>query len=212
LIALLAAALVAAASPAPSEPTAACPRSALRIVQEAMLTIPEGMHPTNPRVRVLADLGSDGRVRSVVTVESSGDFALDAAAAKAVEHYRFAPPAFGCVTTSSTAALSFNVPPEATTARQSPAPRVSLAPCTGPFVRPMGIPPPSQREAPGTATVEVALDSAASVTGVRLVHSSGNRKTDDAATVAARSGGFRFEPIPGCAQSPTTYLLEITFH
>ncbi len=177
-----------------------------------MLTIPEGMHPTNPRVRVLADLGSDGRVRRVVTVESSGDAAVDAAAAKAVEHFRFAPPAYGCVTTSSTAALSFNVPPEATAARQSPAPNVSLAPCAGPFVRPMGFSPPPQREVPGTATVEVSLDSAAAVTGVRLVHSSGNPKTDNAATAAARSGAYRFEPIPGCPQSPTTYQLEITFH
>lgn len=191
---------------------AACPRSGVRILQEATLTLPEGAHPTNARVRVFVDLGSDGRVRRVVTVESSGDAAVDAAAAKAVERYRFAAPSYDCMSPSSSAALGFTVPPEAIGPRPSAAPNASPAPCAGQFVRAMGFPPPSRREARGTATVEVELDAGAAVTGVRLVHSSGNANTDGAATTEARNGAYRFEPIPGCVQSPTTYQLEITFH
>ena len=87
----------------------------------------------------------------------------------------------------------------------------SALPCAAPFVRPMGFPLPPRRKAPGTVLVDVALDAKARVSAVHLTRSSGNRKTDYAATVAARNGRYLMLPQPGCAQSATTYHLELTF-
>ena len=75
----------------------------------------------------------------------------------------------------------------------------------------MGFPLPPRREVPGTVLVDVALDAKAHVSAVRLARSSGNRKTDYAATVAARNGRYVTLPQPGCAPSATTYHLELTF-
>jgi TonB family protein len=70
---------------------------------------------------------------------------------------------------------------------------------------------PPRRESPGTATIDVTLDANARVTAVRLVQSSGAKKTDYAATVAARNGIFIFVHEPGCPVGPTVYRLELTF-
>jgi hypothetical protein len=68
-----------------------------------------------------------------------------------------------------------------------------------------------RRESPGTATIDVALDAGARVTAVRLVQSTGNTKTDYAATVGARNGLFIYVHEPGCPAGPTVYRLELTF-
>jgi TonB family protein len=84
-------------------------------------------------------------------------------------------------------------------------------PCAAPFIRPIRFPLPRRREVPGTAAVDVGLDPFARVTNVRLAQSSGNKKTDYAATVAARNGTYVFERQPGCAPVATMYRLELTF-
>jgi TonB family protein len=209
-------ALALAASPPPAivrGATAACPRAPGHVIEESQLEFPENAHPTHERVRFLVDLGSDGRVRRLSMVESSGDAAVDAAAAKALGEYRFAVPTSGCVSTSSAISRWWNVPPEALVS-PSPAAVVassSTAPCATPFIRPMRFPLPRRREVPGTASVDVALDANATVKAVHLAQSSGNKKTDYAATVAARNGTYVFERQPGCAPVATTYRLELTF-
>jgi TonB family protein len=215
ITAAIAAMVLAAASPAPAPtraPAAGCPRENVRIIEESNFEFPENGHPTHGRVRFLIDLGSDGRIRRSALVESSGDATVDAAAAKAVGEFRYAAPTAGCVSTSAVWSAYWRMPPEALA---SPAPDAgassSPAPCAAPFVRPQRFPLPRLREAPGSASVDVALDAGARVTGVHLVQSSGNKKTDYAATVAARNGTYVFERQPGCAPVATTYRFELTF-
>jgi TonB family protein len=217
IAALLAAVIVATASPAPHPapvrgPAAACPRENVRIIEESNFEFPENAHPTHERVRFLIDLGSDGRIRRSALVESSGDATVDAAAAKAAGEFRYAAPTAGCVSTSAVWSAYWKMPPEALA---SPAPDAgassSPVPCATPFVRPQRFPLPHLREVPGTAFVDVALDASARVTAVHLVRSSGNKKTDYAATVAARQGVYVFERQPGCAPTATTYRFELTF-
>ena len=224
---LLAAVSFAAASPPPAtvrSPFAGCPRGNTRVIGKAPLDFPENARPTHERVLFLLDLGSDGRIRRSAMTESSGDAAIDAAAAKAVAEYRFAPPTMGCVAASSVwrawwdmppAALASALPAEADPASSpvpsSPAPSSPL-PCAAPFVQPTRFPLPLRRIAPGSAAVDVALDANARVMAVHLAQSSGNKKSDYAATIAARNAVYIFRRQPGCAPTATTYRLELTFH
>jgi TonB family protein len=205
--------LVASSAPAsaPARPAAAnCPREMGRVIEESQVEFPQNAHPTHDRVRFLLDLGSDGRIRRLALVESSGDAAVDEVAAKSLAEYRFAAPSFACVTSSSVISRWWNIPPEVL-ASPEPAASSSPVPCAAPFVRPNGVPLPRRREVPGTAAVDVALDANARVTAVHLAQSSGNKKTDYAATVAARNGLYVFERQPGCTPAATTYRLELTF-
>jgi TonB family protein len=228
--------VIAAASPIPqAQAAAACPREPMRIVEESNFTFPPGAHPTNANVRFALDVGSDGRLRRAVLIESSGDAAVDAAAAQAITQFRFAAPSSGCVAISTVSSWFWRLPDElitpATAAPSTNAPNIpapgtaassvatpstataSAAPaaCTAPFVRPAHLALPPRRESPGTATIDVTLDANARVTAVRLVQSSGEKKTDYAATVAARNGIFIFVHEPGCPVGPTVYRLELTF-
>ncbi len=213
---LFAAVVLAAASPSPAPAPPDCPRERVRVVEESNFTFPENARPTHDRVRFLIDLGSDGRIRRSATVESSGDSAVDAAAAKALSEFRFAPPSVACMSSSSVWSQWWELreaAPSSPSPSPSPAATVAAAsaPCAAPFVRPNGLPLPRRREAPGTTVIDVALDATARVTGVHLVQSSGNPKTDYFATTAARNGLFVFERQPGCAPVATTYRLELTF-
>jgi TonB family protein len=209
-------ALILAVSPPPPIARgagAACPRERGHILDGPRLELPQDAHPTHERVRFLVDLGSDGRIRRSAMVESSGDAAVDAAAATALAGDRFVVPSASCVSTSSAVSRGWNVPQDALASPLPGAAILSNSPiaCVAPFVRPMRFPLPRRREAPGTASVDVGLDSSARVTAVHLAQSSGNKKTDYAATVAARNGMYVFERQPGCAPVATTYRLELTF-
>ncbi len=216
MIAVLLSAMLFAASPEPAGArglTSACPHENGHVIEESQVEFPANAHPTNPRVRFLLDLGSDGRVRRSALVESSGDAAVDAAAAKALADFRFSVPTSGCVSTSSALSRWWNIPPHEL-APPAPGDAAASSPpvaCVAPFIRPMRFPLPHRREVPGTASVDVGLDANARVTAVRLVQSSGNKKTDYAATVAARNGLYAFEHQAGCARTVTTYRLELTF-
>ena len=54
-------------------PAARCPTTPLSIVSPAHPMLPDGTHPTHSPVRVILDLGSDGRVRHAAIADSSGD-------------------------------------------------------------------------------------------------------------------------------------------
>jgi TonB family protein len=217
--------VVIAASPTPvpqAQAAAACPREPPRVIEESNFTLTPDARPTNANVRFALDLGSDGRLRRAVLVESSGDATVDAAAAQALTQFRFAAPTFGCVALSTTWSWYWRLPAEeltAATPAASAAPASSTAPaastvpasCTAPFVRLAWLPIPGRREQPGTATVDVTLDADARVKAVRLVQPSEHLKTDYAATVAARNGRYIFVRVRGCPSGPTVYRLELTF-
>lgn len=219
MFALFLATLVAAAG----EPAyaASCPAEPIRVVATSAVVEPLTIHPTNRRVRFLVDIGSAGEIRRTAMTESSGDAAYDAAALDAVKRFRFAPPAQGCISTSSVVPEEFNVPllalvRPATSASGNPvipsaAPETSLAICGAPFVQLTGLDIPDRRQVPGTVAVDVGLDASAHVTSAKLAHSSGNAKTDAAGTSAARSAQYAFTLPPGCRPSPTTYRLELTY-
>ena len=220
--AAVAAVLFAAASAAPPparSPFGGCARATTRVIGKARLDFPENARPTHERVRFLLDLGSDGRIRRTAMVESSGDAAVDAAAATAVAEYRFAPPTMGCVAASSTWSPWWDMPPATLASAPpaeadpagSPAPS-SPVPCSPPFVEPTRFPLPLRRLPRGTAAVDVALDANARVTSVHLARSSGNKKSDYAATIAARNATYVFRRQPGCAPVATTYRFELSFH
>jgi TonB family protein len=190
------------------QPSAACPQTPIRVTTEAHPELPPNPRPTNAKVGIVLDVGSDGRVRRAALTESSGDPAVDRATLASAERQRFAAPSFACVAFSAVFLESFEIPPDALA---SPAPSAApVALCGPPFVTPAGV-ALSGRSARGTVAVDVQLDAAAHVDGARLAQSSGNAATDRAALDAARASGYRFVSFPGCPPAPTTYRLELTF-
>jgi TonB family protein len=222
MFALILSTLVAQAAPAY---LAACPAQEAKVLFTAPVIAPDGIHPTNRRARFFLDLGSDGRIRHVGLVESSGDSAFDSAALDAAQHFRFAPPTQGCISTSSVVPEDFNVPllalarpvpgssggPGTMTLPTAP-PASAVAICGPPFVQLKGLDVPDARQPPGTVEVDVALDASAHVTSAKLAKSSGNPKTDAIAVASAKDAGYGFLLAAGCAPKATTYRLELTYH
>jgi TonB family protein len=206
--------LVVAAAGEPAY-LAACPQSDAKVVIGAVLNPRDDVHPTNRRARFLLDLGSDGRVRRAAIVESSGDARFDGDALAAAEQMRFAPPAEGCISPSSVAPETFDVPLISLVRPPAPgasAPASAVTICAAPFVELTGLDVPDTRQAPGTVAIDVRLDASAHVLGATLATSSGNAKTDAAGLALARDGEYAFTPQPGCPAKPTVYRLELTFH
>lgn len=211
--------IAAAAEPAY---LASCPDQQARVISTSEPIAPDNIHPTNRRVRLLLDLGSDGRLRHAAITESSGDATFDAAAIDAAGRFRFSPPTQGCISASSVVPENFNVP-LLTLVRPAPngsgppvlpstQPENAIAICTTSFVQLTGMDVPDERQTPGTVAIDVALDANAHVTGAKLVSSSGHPKTDAAGVAAAHDAEYAFALPPGCRPKPTTYRLELTFH
>src|ERR1700681_1940537 len=99
IVAVLAALVAASPVPAPA-PSGACPRENVRVVEESNFALPDTVRATHDRVRFLVDIGSDGRVRRIGKVETSGDASCDVAAEKALGEFRFAAPTANCVSAS----------------------------------------------------------------------------------------------------------------
>jgi TonB family protein len=201
---------------------ASCPAEAGRTLQQAVYNPPDTIHPTNRRARFYLDVGSNGRVRRVAIVESSGDATFDAGALAAVKTETFVAPSQNCITASTVVPESFNVPlialvtppPAGSTAGTSiptSAPAASIAICPAPFVQLDGIDVPLKRAEPGTVAIDVGLSAGAKVTSVALATSSGKKALDDLATASARTATYAFVLPPGCAPKPTTYRLELTY-
>jgi TonB family protein len=154
-------------------------------------------------------------VRRWALTDTSGDPALDAAAGQALAQFRFAAPTLGCVTMSTVIPWSWAFRPDSVPsgapASGQPAPTASPVVCGAPFVAVTRLGLPPRRETPGTATVDVSLSADARVTAVHLATSSGIKKTDYAATIAARRAAYEFVPVNGCRPVATVYRLELTF-
>jgi TonB family protein len=220
MFALILAPLLLAAGGPPAY-LAACPTADARVLTPPVLNAPAVVQATNRRTRVLLDLGSDGRVRRVAMVESSGDAGFDAAAIAAAQHMTFEPPQEGCISPSSVAPESFDVPLIALARRAPGTTGVPVLPstlpasdtiCAAPMVELTGLAIPDARQAPGTVAVDVSLSATGHVLGAQLARSSGNKTTDATALEMARDGEYTFTPQPGCASKATTYRLELTYH
>jgi TonB family protein len=201
---------------------AACPAQQASIVFKSTPIAPDSIRPTNHLVKLLLDVGSDGKLRHASIIESSGDPVFDGAAIDAVKLSRFAPPTQGCISTSFVVPIDYSVP-ILTLARPAPnssgvpvlasaAPESSLAICGTPFVQLTSLGFPEHRQVPGTADIDVGLNASAHVTSVKLAHSSGNAQTDAVATSAAHDAQFQFTLPPGCPPKPTIYRLQLTYH
>ena len=213
---ILATLLAAAGEPAY---LASCPASDTRVLGTSSPIVPDNIHPSNRRARLLLDIGSDGELRRAALTESSGDGVFDAAALDAAKRFRFAAPTQGCISTSTVVPEEFNVPLLALARPAGGAGSPMVLPstpaeaiCPAPFVRLTGLDVPDQRQAPGSVDIDVALDAAAHVTSVKLAKPSGNARTDAAATSAARDAQYAFTLPPGCRPQATTYRLELTYH
>ena len=201
---------------------ASCPADPGRITQSAAWIAPDNVHATNRRARFFVDLGSDGRIRRVALVESSGDTAFDAGAQAALRTEKFAPPVQNCIAMSSTTTQSFDVPlislvtpvPAGQTGNPTvptPPPAASVAICGAPFGQLTSLDVPMKKAPPGTVGIDVGLSAAGKVTSVQLASSSGNKSLDYLATTSARSASFQLVTAPGCAPKPVTYRLELTY-
>jgi TonB family protein len=217
LIPFVLAGLIAAAG----EPAylTSCPASDTRVLATSSPVVGDSIHPTNRRARLLLDIGSDGELRRAALTESSGDGAFDAAALDAAKRFRFAAPTQGCISTSTVVPEEFNVPLLALARPAGGAGSPMVLPsataesiCPASFVRLTGLDVPDQRQPPGTVDLDVALDAAAHVTGVKLAKPSGNARTDAAGLAAARSAQYAFTLPPSCKPQATTYRLELTYH
>ncbi len=227
---LAAAATVALASPAPRRP-ASCPTEMGHALEVVRPQLPAGARPTRDALLLLFDIGSDGRVRRVAVGQSSGDAAVDLAAADAIAHSSFVAPSYRCVSVSTGVSETLHLPPIPTPepddvvplpdlkasptpvpSAMPPAPSASSEPqACGAFVRVVRLAAPRLREPAGTANVDVGLDAHAHVTAVRLARSSGNKRTDYAAAVTARTSEYAYLAQPGCPPTATTYRVELTF-
>jgi len=218
--------LIVAAAGAPAY-LAACPAEAGRVVQPAIWIAPDVVHATNRRARFFIDIGSDGAIRRVALVESSGDANFDAKAQEALRGERFAAPSQNCISTSTVTPQSFDVPlislvtpapaiatgaAAANLAIPTPPPAAAVTICPAPFVQLTGIDVPAKRAPTGTVSVDVGLNAGAKVTSVLLAHSSGNKALDYLATSSARTAQYEFVLPPSCAPKSTTYRLELTYH
>jgi TonB family protein len=134
----------------------------------------------------------------------------DALALQTLTQFRFAPPSVPCVAHSAFWEQGWPLEAQAPSPGE-PATPASPSLCGAPFVHPYRLMFPRRRESTGTATVDVALDATARVTGVHLATSSGNKQTDYSAAVAARHSIYVFVRQPNCAPTATTYRLELTF-
>ncbi len=152
MFALFLATIVAAGQPVTA---AACPASQTRVLLTSEPIAPEGIHPTNRRVRLLLDVGSEGELRRAAIVESSGDAVFDAATLDAAKRFRFAPQTQGCISTSSVVPEDFNVPlislvrpvPGSTGPAEIPSMAPAAAICGAPFVQLTGLDIPDLRQA-----------------------------------------------------------------
>ena len=217
MFAFVLATLIAAAG----EPAylASCPASDTRVLGTSAPIVPDNIHPTNRRARMLLDIGSDGEIRRAALTESSGDGVFDAAALDAAKRFRFAAPTQGCISTSAVVPEEFNVPLLALARPAGGAGSPMVLPsaaaeaiCPAPFVRLTGLDVPDQRQPPGTVDIDVGLDASAHVTSVKLAKPAGNAKTDAAALSAAKSAEYAFSLPPSCKPAATTYRLELTYH
>ena len=189
MFAFVLATIVAAAGQPVS--AAACPASQTRVLLTSEPIAPDNIHPTNRRVQLLLDVGSEGELRRSAITESSGDAVFDAAALDAAKRFRFAPHTQDCISTSSVVPEEFNVPlislvTPGARRRTGPGddpdarrrPRVAI--CGAPFVQLTGLDVPDLRQAPpGTVARSMSGSMPArNVTSAKLAHPAETQEHD----------------------------------
>ena len=189
--------------------TGACPTSPAKLVGQPEITLPEGAKPTAKSIGFEVDIGSDGRVRGLQLVRSSGDPNVDLSVRQTLAAAAYQPPQTGCVAYSGGLALNYALTPGSDGPPDEPTRLVST--CT-PYVSAFLTPSARDRKRTGTAIVAVELDAAATRTAApALRKSTGSPVLDQAALSIAANGHYGFLRGSPCMPQAFTYLLELTF-
>lgn len=197
--------LVAAAPATPR-----CAEDVPHIVDVPRLMLAASSKPAAEAVAFAADLGSDGRVRDMQLLQSSGDLAVDAQVREALQKAAYRPGRTRCVSYSSIVTTGYRLTDASPAPPAPPAPVQHTANCV-PFVTAYVSPVRSDKGKRGTVTVAVDLDAAGSLRAARLAKSSGTPALDTEAVNAANAGSYNFMAASPCLRQPTTYFLELTF-
>jgi TonB family protein len=189
--------------------TAGCVTSPAKLANTPKLTLPADAKITSKEIAFEVDIGSDGRVRALQMVQSSGDGAVDLSVRQTLQTESYLPPQTGCVAYSGSLRLAYELPAEA--ASPPAAPQKLNANCT-PYVTAFLTPLARDRKRTGTAIVAVELDAAGTQTGApALRKSTGSPVLDQEAIRLARTGQYDFLHGSSCTPQPFPYLLELTF-
>jgi TonB family protein len=202
---------VTAHARAPQDPK--CPFQKGEVVNYAPLQLPRDAVIKNTEAFFDVELGSDGRLRDLRKVESSGNDITDALIIAAIQKSTFKTTRIGCVATSDVIHVGYTLT-EGPTPQPTPLgpPQPGTTACT-PLVTPFITPIRRDVTKRGSAMVAVPLDAAATRQGdPTLTKSSGSAILDQEALRIASTAQFQFEDREGCAAQSFTYQLELTFN
>ncbi len=190
--------------------TSACPSTPARPAETPKLTLPPETKISSKAIAFEIDVASDGHVRGLQMVQSSGDGAVDLLVRQTLQSASYEPPQAGCVAYSGGLRLSYELPLDA--AATPPAAPAKLNTNCTPFVTAFLTPIARDRKRTGTALVAIELDAAGTRTAEpALRKSTGSPVLDAEALRLARTGQYNFLRDSSCAPQPFSYLLELTF-
>lgn len=212
LAAALAGCLAAAGVPpfAAARATAStCATSAARVADAPKLSLPEDAKVTSKTIAFEIDIGSDGHVRGLQLVQSSGDAKVDLEFRQALAAAAYEPPQTGCVAYSGGLRLAYSLSPDGPSAPTQPA---QLSPTCTPYISAFLTPSTRDRKRTGSAVVAVDLDASGTRGGApALRKSTGSSVLDAEALRIATTGHYSFLRLSPCTPQAFTYLLDLTF-
>jgi TonB family protein len=186
-----------------------CPTTPAKLAQQPKLTLPPDTKISSKTIAFEIDVGSDGSVRAMQMIHSSGDGAVDLSVHQLLQTAAYDPPQTGCVAYSGGLHVGFELPLDIAA---TPTPAAKLDTNCTPYVLAFLTPGARDRKRTGTATVAVELDAAGTQTAAPVLKkSTGSPVLDQAAIRIARSGQYNFLQGSSCTPQPFTYLLELTF-
>ncbi len=193
-----------------AQANSACPATPAKILGDPRLILPDDAKITATRLGFEIDVGSDGRVRGIHTIASSGDANVDLTARQLLQAASYQPAQTGCVAYSGGLIQNYHLSAGAAD-RPVPLPAALDRTCT-PFITAFLTPHARDRKRTGTAIVAVGLDAAATLqTSPVLRKSAGSASLDNEALRMAAAGHYRFLQGSACTPQAFTESLEITF-
>jgi TonB family protein len=187
-----------------------CPSSGSKVVEAKPVSVAESPKVSNPYVSTDVDVGSDGRVRDIRVIESSGDKVTDALVRDAIKTWTFAPAQSECVAASGVVRTGIRLRADAPVDHNITPPPESDAcvPMVDAYISPSG----RDFSKRGTADVAVPIDAAGDLAGTpTLTKSTGSATLDAEALRIARTASYGFSRGTGCRPQAIVYDLELTF-